>query len=162
MLLIVFISSVGVYVVFESTLWSSLSLLPLTETQTAALAGSLRLSFVFMLLILLAACGLESYLFFHRIVGPLFVLERELKLIAEGDFDREVHLRVGDELKDIFKVLDELKASLKERAGREDRHLADLQRALEHMIRERPSDPRLAEIQKTLETLRQKLSGQRA
>jgi len=160
-LLIVFLSSVGVYVVFESTLWNSLSLLPLSELQTATLAASLRLSFFFMLLILLAACGVESYLYFHRIIGPLFVLERELKRIAEGDLDHEVRLRTGDELKDIFQTLDDLKKSLKERAGRETQLLQEAEKALGEMAREFPSHPRLVVLQKNFQTLREALSGPR-
>jgi len=132
-LLIVFLSSVGVYFVFESTLWSSLPLIPLSPAQTATLESSLRLSFLCMLLILLAACGLEGYLYFHRVVGPLFALERELKRIAEGHFDHPARLRTGDELQDIFKTLETAKQSLKDRSEQDRKKILALQEEISRL-----------------------------
>jgi methyl-accepting chemotaxis protein len=158
-ILIVLLSSAGIYLMFETTLWNSLVLVPLTEAQTASLTLNLRLSFYFMLMILLAACGLESYLFFHRIVGPLFALERELKRVAQGDLQHETHLRAGDELKDVFETLGEVKKSLRERVAQEAQLLEKCASIVEQMAREHHvRDPQAAELRKNIQALRETAS----
>lgn len=152
--LIVLVSCLGIYAIFESTLSGFLGPLPLSAVQAAAFHHSLRFSLIWTLVILIAACGLEAYLHFHRIVGPLFALERELKRIAEGDLGNPTHLRKNDELKDIFQTLEITKSALRNRFENRIELLNEIERTLERLSRELPP-PRRDEVLNLKERLSQ-------
>ena len=55
------------------------------------------LAFSFIILV-----GVTSILFTHKIAGPVFKIEKHMKIISEEfDLTQRVHLRHGDELKDL-------------------------------------------------------------
>jgi len=156
-LLIVLLSSLGVYLVFETTLRSWLVPIPLSSVDAANLQSNLRLTFVWMLLILLVACGVEAYLFFHRLAGPLFVLERELRQIGEGNFDRFFHLRKSDELQDVFRILEEMKTNLKDRNELQIKLLTETKETLEKLIQQLPNQDRYEHLRQEAISLKDRI-----
>ena len=68
-------------------------LVPAMERVNVILLISLPLIFIIMLLF--------SIVISHRIAGPVYRLEKEMKEIAGGDYSRRIKLRSNDELQEI-------------------------------------------------------------
>jgi hypothetical protein len=64
------------------------------------------------------ALGLVGFLMSHRVAGPVYVLGRELRLLAQGRFPEPRSLRRGDELKNVFVLFQEAVRSLRDREQR--------------------------------------------
>jgi len=106
------ISFIVGYILFESMVSAAIQNGDLGPEEWMAVKSSLRIGFSVVLVFLLAAVGLENFLFFHRIVGPLYALEKGLKRMAEGDFEDAVMVRESDELKDLVASFEEMKAKI--------------------------------------------------
>lgn len=48
----------------------------------------------------------------HKIAGPLFRLEKDINLIAEGDLTFKIHLRKGDQLRELSVDINQMTANL--------------------------------------------------
>jgi methyl-accepting chemotaxis protein len=59
----------------------------------------------------------------HRIAGPVFVLERGLKHLADGDLTQELRLRKGDNFHETAEIFNLTLADLRERIIRAKRGL---------------------------------------
>jgi methyl-accepting chemotaxis protein len=51
----------------------------------------------------------------HKIGGPLYRLKKELNAISEGDLSSDFKIRKEDQLQDVAKCLNDMKAKLRER-----------------------------------------------
>lgn len=100
-LIVVAVTSIAVYYAFWSSLIRSSGLEQLSAGDLSALEHAYQKSFIWVVFILLTAVGLESIFLFHRLLGPIFVFERTIKKLAQGDFTISVHSRKRDELKDM-------------------------------------------------------------
>jgi len=78
----------------------STSLIPALNRVNTILVIAIPLVFLIMLIL--------SILISHKIAGPLFRLEKELKEIAKGDYSRKIKLRPNDELKEIADGINEI------------------------------------------------------
>jgi len=70
--------------------------------------------------VMAAVFGVWTILFTHRISGPLFVIARDLKEVAEGRFPEKRALRKRDEFKELHEVLWRALDAMK--AGRQSHH----------------------------------------
>lgn len=70
--------------------------------------------------------GIAGLLITHRVVGPVFVLQRHLVTLVEGKYPTMRPLRANDEFKETFEALSETVQMLKERDDREARELKDI------------------------------------
>jgi signal transduction histidine kinase len=52
----------------------------------------------------------------HRVVGPLVPISRQLRKLAEGNYEGEIHLRKKDELKEIAADINSVTKRLRELA----------------------------------------------
>ena len=78
----------------------SSSLIPALNRVNTILIIAIPLVFLIMFLL--------SIFISHKIAGPLYRLEKELKEIAKGDFSRKIKLRPNDELQEIAEGINEL------------------------------------------------------
>ena len=131
---VVFICFGSCYMLFEGLISTVVSQGSLDPIQWDALKGPLRLGFGVALIILMGAIGLENYLFFHSIAGPLFVLERGLRRITNGDFQDDIQIRDTDQLRDVILAFQEMRQKLAERFDTHERGAraltAEIDRAL--------------------------------
>jgi methyl-accepting chemotaxis protein len=88
------------YFAFWSSLMHSEGLERLSAGDMMALERAYQLNFIWLVLILIAAFGILSIIIFHRLVGPIYVFEKAIKSLAEGDLTSNVSLRRNDELKE--------------------------------------------------------------
>lgn len=88
----------------------------------------LLLPFIAVSLAVGLAAALAITLFLpHRIAGPLFRMERDIKdRVGEGDFTVRFSVRKGDELADLAESLNTMEAKLKSRLERLNASTADL------------------------------------
>lgn len=100
-LIVVCVTAISVYYAFWSALITAPGMDELSSADWHVLQRGYQTSFIWVVVILILAIGIESIFLFHKLAGPLFVLERRVKGMAEGDFAAAVHLRRRDELKDV-------------------------------------------------------------
>jgi signal transduction histidine kinase len=97
------------YFFLESTLAASLMKHPIAEAEWFELRNSLRLGFFIIYLILMGAIGIEQYLFFHSIIGPLFAVENALKRMLKGEYNDPIRIRDSDQLKELVSSFEDLR-----------------------------------------------------
>lgn len=112
---VVFVCFASCYMLFETLISRVVAQGSLDPLQWEALKGPLRTGFGIALVILLGAIGLENYLFFHSIAGPLFVLERGLRRMADGNFKDETRIRDTDQLRDVILAFQDMQKRISER-----------------------------------------------
>src|SRR4051812_5477704 len=67
----------------------------------AMLRTNIHLGFLLIYVMALAWAGVENYFFFHRVAGPLFVLERAIRQMADGNFGAPIRIRESDQVADL-------------------------------------------------------------
>lgn len=111
------IISTGLLLIFsQGTLTSTFqnSRLVIQNTALAILPAMLLTNLITLALITLATIFVVLFIS-HKIAGPLFRFEKELKIISEGDLSRDIRLRKKDQITDIAKSLNQMTASLREK-----------------------------------------------
>jgi len=133
---LVCVSCVIGYFVFETMVSSALIHHGLPLQDWEALRALLRTGFLVLLLILLGAIGVESYLLFHRFVGPIFALEKGLRKLADGDWEHETKIRDGDQLSDLIKSFSFMKNEMKARFDAQEKVAQLLSKELDRVLKE--------------------------
>jgi methyl-accepting chemotaxis protein len=109
----------------------------------------LLLVLVGITLLMAVALGFLGILLTHRVAGPLFVLGRSMRTLAEGRFPRVRALRRGDELRHLYGSVTEAIATLRHReerlVDRLDEAVAQLSLAVPRAPEIRPVVAALAE-----------------
>ncbi len=98
-LFVVIVTAVVVYYIFWLALATSSGLENLSAGDWKALARAYNSGFVWVVISLSLAAGIASIFLFHRLLGPILVFERAVRLIKLGDLRVSVHTRKRDELK---------------------------------------------------------------
>jgi len=112
----VLISSGLLFLFTRGTLTSSFqhSRLVVTNTTSAILPAVIYTNLITLGLITLASIAVILFIS-HKIAGPLFRFEKELKKIGEGDLTKSIKLRKNDQITDMADSLNQMVASLHEK-----------------------------------------------
>ncbi|MBW1701681.1 MAG: methyl-accepting chemotaxis protein [Deltaproteobacteria bacterium] len=111
------IISTGLVLLFSrGTLTSSFehSKLVVTNTATAILPAVILTNIITILIISLATIVVVLFIS-HKIAGPLFRFEKELKEIGEGDLTKVIRLRKKDQITDMAESLNSMTSNLRDR-----------------------------------------------
>jgi methyl-accepting chemotaxis protein len=100
------------YFLFEYLVTSTVAQGTLDAVQWTDIRTTTRIGFGVALVVLLGAIGLENYLFFHTIAGPIYALEKGLRRLAQGDFSNVIRIRETDQLRDVVAAFEDMKAKL--------------------------------------------------
>lgn len=91
-----------------------------------------------MILLLVIATVFFGLRFSHRIVGPVYAINRHLNWIREGSYTRDLQLRKKDEFQNLAQTLNAMQAALRRRARsdlealeRVDRVIAEIKSSLD-------------------------------
>jgi len=109
--------STGLLLLFsQDTLTSSFqqSRLVIRNTALAILPAAVLTNLITLGLISLATIFVTLFIS-HKLAGPLFRFEKELKQICEGDLTRDIKLRKKDQITDMAEGLNKMTASLREK-----------------------------------------------
>ena len=98
-LLLVIVTAILVYYIFWLALVTSPGLENLSAGDWRALARAYNSGFIWVVITLALSAGVASISLFHRLLGPIFVFERAIRMIMTGDLRASVHSRKRDELK---------------------------------------------------------------
>jgi len=122
------ISTSLLFLFSQGTLTSSFqqSRLSIKNTALAILPAVIYTNLITLGLIALATIAVTLFVS-HRIAGPMFRFEKELKAIEEGDLTKDIRLREKDQITDMAATLNNTIASLHEK-------VLDIQTGVEHLI----------------------------
>lgn len=109
-LAVVLVCFVSCYLLFEHLVTMAVGQGTLDAQQWLELRSTTRIGFGVALAVLLGIIGLENYLFFHTIAGPIYALEKGLRRLAQGDFQNVTRIRETDQLRDVIGAFEEMKA----------------------------------------------------
>lgn len=109
---VIVVCYVSCYALFEHLVTLAVTETPLDIAQWEALRSATRLGFSIALVVLLIVIGLENYLFFHTIAGPIYALEKGLRRLAEGDYNNVIRIRDTDQLRDLITAFEEMKVKM--------------------------------------------------
>jgi len=158
---VILVAAIMGYVLFEMVLAKVVA----PEIQVSAgwmeLRNSLRLGFGLLLFILISAIGIENYLFFHRIIGPIYALEKGLKRLAQGDFSESIHVRESDELKELVQVFESVKESLQSRLQTQDEMLRRISEELD-LVLKNTTPENIESLQQKLKSIREEVEKKAA
>lgn len=98
----------------------------------------------------IAAAGLGSILWLHRVAGPAYRIRKVLSLAAQGELPEDVTLREKDFLKDMAQELNALLHHLR----REQAAILEVTTTLEGLISGSPATVRGEDVRRAVERLR--------
>ncbi len=104
----IFASVSLVYIGVEKTMVRAFNTLQIPATDIAASVSAMRMSLVWIILVLIGGLGVLSVYIFHRFTGPLFALERSVESLQTGDLNTHIAIRKDDHLHDLEEKLREL------------------------------------------------------
>lgn len=112
----IIISTGLLLILSQGTLTSTFqnSRLVIQNTALAILPAALLTNLITLALIILATIFVVLFIS-HKIAGPLYRFEKELKRISEGDLSQEIRLRKKDQITDIAKGLNLMTSSFREK-----------------------------------------------
>lgn len=153
-LLTVIFTSVCILVVMRQTIYRTEALENLvSESEIRAVQSAIMSSWWIPVGILLVVIGIQSLIRFHKIVGPIFALEKIIAIIKQGHVGGHIHLRRGDELKDLAKEIEDMSASLKNYVKNDRKIIAEISTELENiskMTNQQDIKNRLTEVKNKL------------
>ncbi len=100
-LLTVIFTSVCILIAMRRTIYTTEALENLVnESEIRAVQLAIMSPFWWIVAILLIVIGIQSLIRFHKIIGPIYALEKIIAMIKQGHLGGHIILRRGDELKD--------------------------------------------------------------
>ncbi|OQW98710.1 MAG: hypothetical protein BWK68_00250 [Elusimicrobia bacterium A5] len=113
-LLTVVFTSVCILVVMRRTIYTTAALENLvSEAEIRAVQSAIMESWWIPVIILLVVIGIQSLIRFHKIIGPIYALEKVIALIKGGHIGGHISLRRGDELKELALEVEDMSNALK-------------------------------------------------
>lgn len=156
-LLLTLISSGIIYLTLNKILFMTEKLEGVPDIAILQVQEQFRYGFMWVAVFLMIAFGIESMLRFHRLIGPIYVVEKMVNTFASGDLTQDFHLRKHDELQDLVSELlfmrDQIRNNL--RSDREKCHsisekLTQLANSIERNASPETLKKEIAELQKEL------------
>jgi len=130
-LFLVIITAVVVYYIFWLALATSPGLENLSSGDWKALARAYNSGFVWVVISLSIAAGIASIFLFHRLLGPITVFEKAVKLLKNGDFRVSVHTRKRDELKGLAADMQLMITNMRQKIQEDREKIADASRKID-------------------------------
>ena len=155
-IIFVLVTAVLMYLAMFSALKLGSGMENLTSGEWRALMGLLHQRFVWVVVILFVSIGLISILLFHRLIGPIYVFEKIIRMLRDGDLNIQFKLRHGDELKDLAEEIQELVNYLRSGVQADQQLLTEIQRELENILKENSSNQSLTA---RIEAIQQKIKN---
>jgi methyl-accepting chemotaxis protein len=155
---ITLISTGVLYLTLTHILFSSDRLSELSSFDIQSFRSSFRFSFVWVLLLLMLVFGLESMFRFHRLVGPIYMIEKTIKTIASGDLTQGFHQRKNDELKDLVDELSAMREGLRNFVASDRKACANIGAKLDLLLASTDQGALSQVLKKEIEEARKELS----
>ena len=158
---VVVLSFLGCWSLVEGVVSAALARGGLSEASWTLVRTDIRLGFLVIFVIALALAAIENFLFFHRIAGPLFALERALRQMAGGDFTTPVRIRETDQLADLIKTFEDMRAAMRKQFESQQSNVIHLSSEIERCL-DSVSFNNLDSLRKTLQQIRERVEKKAA
>ncbi len=148
------IVSTGLLFLFsQDTLTSSFqnSRLVIENTALAILPTVVYTGLVTLVLLTIATIAVTLFIS-HKIAGPMFRFEKELKEIGGGNLKKKVSLRKKDQAEELADCINDMTASLREK-------VIHIRTRLEHILEAAQKQNVSTDLIESLETLHQEISN---
>ncbi len=123
--------SVGFFI-----LWISSAASRAASSQTGEATGVMGAGIVILLLLILllvVATVVMGLRFSHRIVGPIYAINRHLNWVREGNYTRDLQLRDKDEFQNLGATMNAMQSALRRRTRLELESIARVETLLTDM-----------------------------
>ena len=146
------IISIGLLFLFsKNTLTSSFEQSRLVIKNTAsAILPSVFLSHLIALVLITLLTIVVTLLVSHKLAGPLFRFQKELKEIGDGDLSKVVKIRKKDQVKAMADSLNQMRANLQKK-------ILDIKEEVEQIIESTSGQDIPPDLSKRLDHLNQKI-----
>lgn len=88
------------------------------QGRLVAIMRTINVTLILRLILIAPLVALLAVFLSHKVAGPLYRIERFLRLVAAGDLSTKLRLRKGDELQDLAEALNEMTDDLKNRVNK--------------------------------------------
>jgi methyl-accepting chemotaxis protein len=132
-LLGIVVTGVCVYLAAETSLGRSESLSQLSLGELASVREAMRFSLLWVMVIVLFVVTVVELFLFHRIFGPLYAVEKVLRMVADGDLTVYMPLRRGDELRDVADAVEQMVGGIRRRVLQDKETIQGVQNALRRL-----------------------------
>lgn len=88
------------------------------QGRLLAIMRTVNDTLILRLILIAPLVALVSLFLSHKVAGPLYRIERFLRLVAAGDLSTKLQLRKGDELQDLAGAINEMTDDLKNRVNK--------------------------------------------
>ncbi|HAX62354.1 MAG TPA: hypothetical protein DCX95_07375 [Elusimicrobia bacterium] len=154
-LLTVVLTSVCILIVMRRTIYTTDALENLVnEAEIRAVQSAMMSPFGWIVLILLVVIGIQSLIRFHKIIGPIYALEKIIAMIKGGQIGGHISLRRGDELKDLAQEIEDMSNSLKNYIEKDRARISEISAELDTLSKLSNQE----ELKKRLTDVKNKLS----
>lgn len=153
-LLIGIIISVGLLFLFsKNSLTSSFEQSRLVIKNTAdAILPNVFISHLIALVLIILLTIVTTLLVSHKLAGPLFRFEKELKEIGNGDLSKDVKVRKKDQIKAMADSLNQMRTNLQKK-------ISDIKEEVEQIIESTAGKEIPPDLVKRLNQLNQKIKN---
>jgi methyl-accepting chemotaxis protein len=104
-----------VYLVLDLSLNRAESLSQLSAGELESVREAMRGSLIWVMAVLLVIVAAAGTVLFHRIIGPLYAVEKVLRMVADGDLAVYMPLRRGDELREVAEAVEQMVGGIRRR-----------------------------------------------
>ncbi len=133
-IILIALTGIAVFFYVNLTIASSTKLENLTLSDIAMIKDLIFKSMVSVLSIITLIVIIEGILFLHKLTGPLFVIEKMMKMISEGDLTLQLKLRKGDELHSLAEEFQNMVNSLNKNIREEKIVVENIKNQLNEII----------------------------
>ena len=158
-LLLTLVSTGIVYLTLDRILFRSEALAELSDYAINSFRGSILLGFICVAALLMIAFGIESMFRFHRLIGPIYVIEKMINAIAAGNLTQEFYLRKHDELKDLVAELLAMREQIRNNIRMDRQSVKNVNEQLNQLVNSMEHGAQTASLKKEIQEIQKELSN---
>ena len=128
---VVVVTAVVVYYIFWLALITSPGLETLSSGDWKALARAYNSGFLWVVIVFALSAGVGSIFLFHRLLGPISVIEKAIEFLKVGDLRASVHARKTDELKGLAIEMQSMIENMRQAAQQDRDKLAEIKKKMD-------------------------------
>jgi methyl-accepting chemotaxis protein len=135
----VIVTGFCVYLTLDISIVHSERLSQLSQGELDTVVHAMQISFVWVLAILVLGTVVAGVLIFHRLIGPMYAVEKVLRMVADGDLTVYMPLRRGDELREVADAVEQMVGGTRRRLLRDKEHVVACQNKLRQLAEANPN-----------------------
>ncbi|HRY30086.1 MAG TPA: HAMP domain-containing protein [Elusimicrobiota bacterium] len=136
---LVLVSGLCVYFIMDLAIVHSERLSQLSQGEILSVQAAARVALLWALILLLLIVTVGTILIFHRLIGPVYAVEKVLRMVADGDLTVYMPLRKGDELREMAEAVEQMVGGIRRRLLHDKENALACQTKLRQIAEGNPS-----------------------